>query len=71
MRTTVTIPDEIMKKVQGLSGSSRYSEAVNKSLKDYIALKERLAYLDYLFKNKAPHSRVEIKKNRRKRKWSS
>lgn len=71
MRTTLSIPDEVMKKAQKLSGSNRYSEAVVTALKDYIALKERLSYLDYLFDNKVPHSYTDIKQKRRKRKWSS
>ncbi len=71
MRTTITIQEELLKKAQELSGRSGYSEAIVSSLKDYVALKERLSYLGALFSTKPPHSFREIKKMRRKKKWSS
>lgn len=71
MRTTITIPEDLLKKAQALSNSSGYSEAIVTSLRDYIALKERLCYLEKLFSKKLPHSSKSIKKMRRKKKWSS
>ncbi|MCC6273115.1 MAG: type II toxin-antitoxin system VapB family antitoxin [Deltaproteobacteria bacterium] len=71
MRTTITIQEDLLKKAQQLSGRSGYSEAIVTSLKDYVSLKERLAYLETLFSKKAPHSFRAIKKMRRKKKWSS
>lgn len=71
MRTTITIPKELLEQTMQLSGSERYSEAIVISLKDYVALKERLSLLDQLFQKKLPHSFKKIKKQRQKRKWSS
>jgi hypothetical protein len=71
MRTTITINEDLLKKAQTLSKRSGYSEAIVRSLEDYVALKQRLAYLERLFSKKAPHSYKTIKKMRRKKKWSS
>ena len=71
MRTTISITEDLLKKAQKLSGATGYSEAIVTSLQDYIALKERLAYLEKLFSKKNPHSYKTIKKMRRKKKWSS
>ena len=71
MRTTITIQEDLLKKAQRLTGCSGYSEAIVTSLADYIALKERLNYLEKLFSEKTPHSFQTIKKMRRKKRWSS
>ncbi len=71
MRTTITIQEDLLKKTQKLTGAKGYSEAIVTSLKDYVALKERLKYLELLFSEKSPHSFKNIKKLRRKKKWSS
>ena len=71
MRTTITIADDLLEKAQDLSGREGYSEAIVTSLKDYIALKERLAYLERVYAEKSPHSLKEIKKMRKRRQWSS
>lgn len=71
MRTTITIAEDLIKKAQKLSGRPGYSEAIVTSLRDYVALKERLSYLDSLYFRKTPHSFRLIKKMRRKGRWSS
>jgi len=71
MRTTITIQEDLLKKAQQLSGRDGYSEAIVTSLQDYVALKERLSYLEILFSHRLPHSFKKIKKMRRKKKWSS
>lgn len=71
MRTTITIPQEILKQTMEASGSERYSEAIVTALVDYLALKERLDFLDQLFQRRLPHSFKKIKQQRRKEKWSS
>lgn len=70
MRTTITIPKEILEQTMAVSGSERYSEAIVTSLRDYLALKERLSLLEMLFQKKLPHSFKKIKQQRRKKKWS-
>jgi Arc/MetJ family transcription regulator len=71
MRTTITIADDLLAKAQELSGRSGYSEAIVTALRDYAALRERLALLERLYARPVPHSRAKIKKARRKRRWSS
>lgn len=71
MRTTITIPEEVLKEAMAVSGCQRYSEAIVTALKDYLALKKRLSLLDELFQKKAPHSFSRIKRQRRKGRWSS
>ena len=71
MRTTVTLPEELVKETLAISGKERLSEAITASLQDYLALKKRLALLDDLFENPVPHNAKKIKADRRKRKWSS
>lgn len=71
MRTTITIPKEVLEQAMEVSGSKQYSEAIVTSIKDYLALKERLGFLEELFHKRLPHSFKKIKKQRRKGKWSS
>ncbi|HJW93592.1 MAG TPA: type II toxin-antitoxin system VapB family antitoxin [Thermoanaerobaculia bacterium] len=71
MRTTITIADDLLAEVQEVSGKSGYSEAIVTSLRDYLALRKRLALLEDLFQHKPPHSYRQIKTMRRKRRWSS
>ncbi len=71
MRTTISIPEDLLKTAQRLSGSKGYSEAIVSSLRDYVLLKQRLRYLDQLFSKKSPHSLKKIKAYRKKRQWSS
>jgi hypothetical protein len=71
MRTTITIAPDLLKKAKKLSKKDGYSDAIVTSLRDYVALKERLSYLHSLFRQKAPHSFRQIKKMRRKGRWSS
>jgi metal-responsive CopG/Arc/MetJ family transcriptional regulator len=71
MRTTVTIPEELLAEAQKLSGKSGYSEAIVTSLEEYVALRKRLALLEDLFGHKTPHSWPRVKSLRRKRGWSS
>ena len=71
MRTTITISEDLLHRVQRLSGRSGLSSAIVRSLEDYSRLKERLSLLDKLFSRKVPHSFRSIKENRRKKQWSS
>lgn len=71
MRTTITISDELLEAAQKLSGKAGYSDAIVTSLSDYVALRKRLALLEQLFREKAPHSQRQIKKARKSRRWSS
>ena len=71
MRTTITIPQEVLEQAMEVSGSDRYSEAIVTSLRDYLALKARLGLLETLFQKRLPHSFKKIKRQRRKKKWSS
>lgn len=71
MRTTITIADDLLEKAQKLSGRSGYSEAIVTSLKEYVALRERLSFLEKLFSARSPHSFSKIKKMRRNKQWSS
>lgn len=70
MRTTITIADDLLRQTQKVSGKSGYSEAIVTSLRDYVAMKERLSYLNTLFNIKPPHSFEQIKKMRKKNRWS-
>lgn len=70
MRTSITINEDLLKKAQRASGKKGYSEAIVTSLRDYVAMKERLAYLDELFSKKSPHSQKKIKQGRKKGSWS-
>ena len=71
MRATITIAEELLAKAQELTGRKGYSEAIVTSLRDYVALRERLALLERLYARPVPHSRAEIKKARSRRRWSS
>jgi metal-responsive CopG/Arc/MetJ family transcriptional regulator len=71
MRTTITIPPELLAEAQKLSGKSGYSDAIVTAIEDYVALRKRLSLLEDLFEHKTPHSLSKIKKQRRKRTWSS
>ncbi len=71
MRTTITIQEDLLEKAQKITGLKGYSEAIVTSLKDYVALKDRLKYLQLLFTQKSSHSFRVVKKLRRKKKWSS
>ncbi len=71
MRTTVTIPDDLLKETYKLSGKKRLSQAVVTALQDYVALKKRLELLEILFDSKVPHSPTKIKKQRQNKKWFS
>ena len=71
MRTTITIEEHLLKEAQKLSGKYGYSEAIVTSLAEYVALRKRLALLEDLFENEAPHSFKHVKEMRRKRQWSS
>jgi hypothetical protein len=71
MRTTITIAEELLGEAQRLSGRKGYSEAIVTTIRDYIALRERLALLEELFARKTPHKKRAIKQMRRKKKWSS
>jgi hypothetical protein len=71
MRTTITIPPELLAEAQKLSGKSGYSDAIVTAIADYVALRKRLSLLEDLFERKTPHSLSKIKKQRRKRTWSS
>lgn len=70
MRTSITIDEALLRKARQASGKKGYSEAIVTSLQDYIAMKERLAYLNGLFSKKAPHSLKKIKLGRKKGSWS-
>lgn len=69
MRTTITIPQELLKEVMEVSGISKYSEAIVVSLKKYIDLQKRLEMLEMLYSKKTPHSMKKIKSERRKTRW--
>jgi metal-responsive CopG/Arc/MetJ family transcriptional regulator len=71
MRTTITIPEELLKEAQRLSGKTGYSDAIVTSIEDYVALRKRLSLLESLFEHKAPHAAGAVKKLRRKKTWSS
>jgi hypothetical protein len=71
MRTTVTLPDGLVKQAKAMSGKSRLSEALAVSLEEYFRLKKRLALLDDLFDHAVPHNFKRIKAQRKGRKWSS
>jgi len=71
MRTTITIADDLLAEAQKASGKKGYSAAIVTSLRDYLALRTRLALLEDLFSHKAPHSYRRVKTLRRKRRWSS
>jgi hypothetical protein len=71
MRTTISIAEDLLAKAQELSGRSGYSDAIVTSLRDYVALRERLAMLDELYGRRVPHSVRAVKSSRRRRRWSS
>lgn len=70
MRTTITIADDLLKATIQISGKQHYSEAIVTSLRDYVALRKRLALLDRLFTRKLPHSWRRIKRGRKQGAWS-
>ena len=74
MRTTITIPDQLISDAKRLSGKSRLSDAVSTALQDYVGMKKRLEFLDYLFDHPVPHNWKKIKaarKGRKGRRWSA
>ena len=71
MRTTISISEELLAEAQRLTGKAGYSDAIVTSLRDYIALRKRLALLDRLYERPVPHSRARIERARRKGGWSS
>lgn len=71
MRTTVTLPDPLVKQTLAASGKRRLSEAIASTLEEHFALKKRLALLESLYEKSVPHGLERIKRERRKRKWSS
>lgn len=71
MRTTITLPDELVEEAVRITGAKRTSEAITRSLEDYLGLKKRLALLDALFTAPVPHDRKAVKSQRRHRQWSS
>jgi len=71
MRTTVTLPDELVEQAKNLSGKRRVSEAIASTLAEHFALRKRLALLDMLFRERVPHDYKKIKRERRGRTWSS
>jgi Arc/MetJ family transcription regulator len=71
MRTTISIAEELLAEAQRLTGKTGYSDAIVSSLRDYVALRKRLALLDRLYQRPLPHSRAAIKRARRERRWSS
>ena len=70
MRTTITISEDLLKKTQKITGLHGYSEAIVNGLQDYIKLKEKIEFLEELFKKKSPYSYKKIKSLRKKNKWS-
>jgi len=70
MRTTVTLPDELVRQAMKSSGKKRLSDALASTLEDHFALKKRLALLDELFDRPVPHRWKRIKRERRRSKWS-
>jgi Bacterial antitoxin of type II TA system, VapB len=71
MRTTITIPEELLEQAQKLTGKTGYSDAIVTSIEDYVALRKRLSLLEDLFQRKSSQTLDRIKKSRRKRAWSS
>ena len=71
MRTTITIPDHILEQTLAVSGKTHYSDAIVTSIKDYLALKSRLAFLEKLYEEPLPHTLRKIKKQRKHGSWSS
>lgn len=71
MRTTVTIPDDIASETMRLSKTKQLTKAIVNSLRDYLALKKRLALIDLLFDSPMSHNYKSIKNKRRANKWSS
>lgn len=71
MRTAISIAEDLLAEAQRLTGKTGYSDAIVTSLRDYIALRKRLALLDRLYERPVPHSRARIKRARRKGGWSS
>jgi len=71
MRTTISIAEDLLAKAQQLTGKTGYSDAIVTSLRDYVALRERLALLERLYSRRVPHSRAAIKRARRRGRWSS
>jgi len=71
MRTTITIAEDLLAEAQEVSGKTGYSDAIVSSLRDYLALRKRLALLEDLFNHKPPHPYQHVKTMRRKRRSSS
>lgn len=71
MRTTITIPEELLEQAQKLTGKTGYSDAIVTSIEEYVALRKRLSLLEDLFQHKPVQAMDRVKKLRRKRAWSS
>lgn len=78
MRTTVTLPDDLVKKALKITREKRLSDALVVCLTDYIRQKTALSLFDGLFPGgfaKSPRdfgmSYEDVKKERKKSKWSS
>jgi len=71
MRTTISIAEDLLLKAQQLTGKTGYSDAIVTSLRDYVALRERLALLERLYSRPISHSRAAIKRACRRGRWSS
>ena len=61
MRTTISIAEDLLAEAQRLTGKTGYSDAIVTSLRDYVALRKRLALLDRLYDRRVPHSGAAIK----------
>jgi len=71
MRTTVTLPDNLIKQTMKFARKSRLSDALVATLQDHFDLKKRLALLDELFDKPVSHDWRKIKRDRKRTKWSS
>jgi hypothetical protein len=71
MRTTVTLPDELIRQSLELSGKRRLSDAIRTLLTEEISRRKRLKLLDLLAAEKPPHDPKKIKAARRGRRWSA
>ena len=71
MRATITIPDDLLQKTMQASGKTGYSDAIVTSIKEYLAMKARLQFLENLYHHKLPHSFEKIKRQRKQGTWSA
>jgi hypothetical protein len=70
MRIAVTLPDELVEQAKSVSGKRRLSDAIASILAEHFAMKNRVALLDKLFRERVPHEYKKIKQERRGRDWS-